>query len=275
MGDGGQEPDEPHDMKDLKQGVGDIKVETYLNTGDDTRFRRRNRSAVIIVALVAVFGVIFLLASITYQNFGASCAGKSSQCAYQTVILQDRGALSSGYILTQDSISIPLGQSYIIAATVCGQHATSCADYAQGMLGVFNNSHSTTKSEPSRFQGKLLVGARIRATLIGDVPGTVQGLSSDVQPVIASTDMATWMWRIEPSRGGSFDLLLTLTPLEGDTNSPLVAGIPLRIQVDITMTFWQRVTSAFGSVRNFLLSLGGLLSALGISFATAALLRQL
>jgi hypothetical protein len=107
--------------------------------------------------------------------------------------------------------------------------------------------------------------------LDGDLPGTVSALSPEVQPVIASTDMATWTWRVEPSRAGDFQLVLTVTPLEGDTDSPLVAGIPLRIHLTVTMTAWQRVTSALDAVRGFLLGLGGLLSALGLTFATATL----
>jgi hypothetical protein len=228
------------------------------------RPRRRRWAWAVAASLVAVLAAGLAGLSITRVGSG-HCA--SQQCKYQAVILKDRSALSPGYILVHDSISIPLGQPYIFGVTACGQHAMSCGSYSLA-------DYSSSKSEPSRFRGKLLVGARILAILEGDdITGSVQALTPEVEPVIASTDKAAWEWLIEPSRGGNYVLNLTLTPLEGDTNSPLVASISLPIHVNVTMTWWQKVYfGPFSSVRNFILGLGGLLGALGISVATVVLL---
>jgi hypothetical protein len=223
---------------------------------------RRTLAWTIGILLVAIAGIVGNLNNGVYVAGPPRCTAPSPQCDYRNVILRDRSALDPGVIWFEDPIDIPLGQSYTIVATVCGKAAVSCT-------GPFQMDNISTVGEPSRFQDKLLAGARIQAILNGDAPGPIYAISSEVQPVIASTDMATWMWRIEPSRGGDFELILTITPLEGDTNSPLVAGIPLRIRLHVSMTWWQRVTSALGSIRNFLLSLGGLLSALGVTFAAA------
>jgi hypothetical protein len=185
------------------------------------------------------------------------CSEPSEQCEYQNIILQDRSALSLGFILIQDPIRIHLGQSYNIRVAVCGKSVVMCNEYVLGT--------TRTEPEPSRFQDKLLIGARIQASLEGMFPGSVQNMTPLVQPIIASTDAATWIWQIQPSRGGNFNLILTLTPLEGNTNIPLVQDTPIQINITISMTPWQEITSALSYVRDFLLSLGGVLSELGVT----------
>jgi hypothetical protein len=192
------------------------------------------------------------------------CPDESDQCLYQALILKDQRALRQGYVLVQRNISIPLGQPSIFVATVCGPNVVNCDVY--DFAGV-----SSIKSEPSQFQGGLLIGARVQATLAGDMPGSIHNLSSDTQPVITSTSNASWMWDLRPSRGGNFDLILALTPLRGSTNSPLTVGAHFLIKVNVTMSSWQKVTSAGAAMRDFLTSLGGLLSALGVTFTTVAL----
>jgi len=149
-------------------------------------------------------------------------SARSPQCTYQSGILEDRRALFPGYIYINNAVRVTVGQPYVFEAAVCGSAASSC-DIPGG----------SARSEPSRFQSKLLVGARIIATFEGDVPGTVQSTSAKVQPVIAPTDMARWTWLIQPSHPGTFALTLTLTPLQTKTDSPLVASVPFQIKLEV------------------------------------------
>lgn len=197
------------------------------------------------------------------SNSKQYCGKPSQQCKYQNMILQDRSALSPGVIVVQQAISIPLGQPYLIRAAACGKSAV-CSEYV--IAGTV-----LPEPEPSRLQGKLLIGARIQATLQGSFPGTVHSVTPTVQPIIASTDAATWIWRIQPSRGGDFNLFLTLTPLAGDTSTTLTPDISVQIRITVTTTLWQNITSVLASVRDFLLGLSGLFSALGVTAAAAVI----
>jgi hypothetical protein len=145
---------------------------------------------------------------------------------------------------------------------VCGKSA-ACSIYTA--IGV-----SPAGPAQSPIQDELLTGARIRATLKGYIPGTIQDLGDTIQPVLES-DTAVWKWRIQPSRGGHFELFLTLTPLAGDSDAALTPDSPIRIHVTVTTTLWQNIVFVLSSIRDFLLSISGLCSALGFTVLGAIL----
>jgi hypothetical protein len=137
----------------------------------------------------------------------------SAQCAYQIAILQDRRALYPGYISMQKRISLPVGQERQILVTVCGSAITACSK-TQGPL-------SDNSLESPRLRARLLAGARIEASLEGEIPGGIQAMSLPVQLVIAQADAASWSWMIQPDRVGIFHLILSLTPLLAGSGVPL------------------------------------------------------
>ena len=144
----------------------------------------------------------------------------SLQCQEQTAILHDRTALRPGYIEVQRSIATSLDEPQIVTVAICGEEVPDC------QAGVVANSY--TKSEPSEPQGKLLVGARIQTTLKGGMPGKIEALTPKVQPIMQSLDAGFWLWSVDPSSAGNYDLILTVTPLEGASDSPLVASLSAR-----------------------------------------------
>ena len=190
----------------------------------------------------------------------------SGQCQYDEQIISNRGALQPGYIIFPKNISVPLDQSVDLAIAVCG-----AAEELYCGIEMPAYAEGSAQSEQSRDQGVQLVGARIHATLTGGADGEIQALSPEIQPVITSSDQATWIWSIDASHSGSSELIATITPLQGDTDLPLAAGIVLPIQVEVTASGPQRAVIILGKVYNFLISLGGLLSILGVTFGTISL----
>jgi len=183
---------------------------------------------------------------------------QSPQCDYQALIIADRKALFPGWVRTGSPISIPLGQPYVIAASVCGNAAPPCVIQLGNYPEVIRQ-----EPEPASLQGKLEVGGRIRATLAGFIPGGIQdSYMDDVQLIIARSDSATWRWIIQPTSVGVFNLTLTLTVLVTTTNSPLVPGVSFPIQVRVTASNSQKVTAVLSSGGKFLKYLAGLLAAL-------------
>jgi hypothetical protein len=212
------------------------------------------------------FYIVILLAALIAGVAGCRedvnpCAGvtpgSTTQCAYNAAVLQDRHALFPGYLSMQNQISVPLGQPYTIAVIVCGSAMSACN-------GV-QHPAAHSQSEPARLQGRLLVGARILATLAGNLPGQIYSISLGVQPIIARTDRATWMWTLIPSRAGTFNLILTFTPLSATSDSPLIASVSFPVRVMVIASTSQSVSAAFGSFFNKLKELATMFDALGFS----------
>jgi hypothetical protein len=215
----------------------------------------------ILITAIASLGVIVSFAG-TGESSPVSCAHPTPQCGYRLAILKDRSALSAGIVAVQSQVSVTMGQLVMISASVCGLNRPSCGDY---------KTTDILHEAPTRYQSRLLTGARIQASLEGDIPGGLQRVGPEIEPVLSGNDMATWIWFAQPSQAGNFDLFLTLTPLEGGTDTALIASAPFHINVTVTMTLSQRIISALKAIRDFLLSLSGFLSALGITLVTVVL----
>jgi hypothetical protein len=68
-----------------------------------------------------------------------------------------------------------------------------------------------------------------------------------------------------PAEAGTFQLTLSVTPLLADTSTPLEAAVPYPIRLTVTESNWQKFTHFVSSVVSFLDTLGGILTALGVT----------
>ena len=187
------------------------------------------------------------------------CRSASQQSAYQCAIIQDRDALQLGYVSLDNTIDIALGHSYAFAVTVCGSRVHYC--------GTTHTAEELARPEPAPLEGNIKVGAYLRATLLGGIPGTVQSMSAAVEPVITSSDSATWIWEITPSQAGTFELALTVTPLLANTDTPLVAGATFPIKVSVTANSEQQASTILSRIGKSAQALGGIFGALGVTIA--------
>lgn len=66
------------------------------------------------------------------------------------------------------------------------------------------------------------IGGQVRVRATTDIPGDLTPESADVQPIIAATDVGTWLWSIRPAAPGEFTVRVFITVLYADTGTPLL-----------------------------------------------------
>ncbi|QUQ64483.1 hypothetical protein JJ691_22030 [Kutzneria sp. CA-103260] len=208
--------------------------------------------AVVILAALSVANTI-LFTTGPSQPVGT---GNDPQDQYQVTIANERGDLVNGFIRAPDHIQLSVGRPSAVSITVCGAKVAS-ADCA------------ADHSRPSRGSNTpIMVGARIQARLTSDAPQcTIVASSSEVQPVINATDMATWSWSVTPASTGQFTLTVHLRVLEGETDQPLLADRAVEISMDVSQTAGSVLDSIGNGIKGTLVTIGAVLGGLGLSVA--------
>ena len=225
------------------------------------RSRRLLLVAAIGAALVVLAGSAVALFAASFNQWAKSgftarpCTAASAQAEFQCNIIEDQSALIPGTVDVLRQVTVRLGQADEFAVTVCGVHSPDCKAAAPGLA----------RTQDSGGAAQHLVGGYISAKLAGDMPGQIVTESEQVQPVITGTDSATWIWDVNPSQAGTFPLILTVTPLKGDSSTPLTAGVPYAISVTVTESTWQHLANVAGLGGSLIRQLGALLGVLGIS----------
>lgn len=188
-----------------------------------------------------------------------------TQCSYVISIENGRKVLTAGFVTYVSSVSTDIGHSVEFTATVCGAAASRCRA---------PSSVNTSTTRPSTTQTPIQVGGNIRARLTSDMPdaqGQITLESSEDQPVVESTDAASWTWRIQPSSPGDFDLIVSFTVLLGSSSSSLTPDMSYHASLTVRQTTSHAIGSWWQSFGDFIKSLGGILSALGVSVAAVVL----
>lgn len=218
------------------------------------------------VGVVAVVGALVVSTGglwATTSGFAAKpCTSASAQAQFQCSIIQDQSSLIPGTVDVLQRVTIPLGQSDQFAITICGERSPRCSPPG--------TASGRGRPEASKGAAQVLVGGYISAKLAsGGMPGQVESESDQVQPVITETDAATWTWEIEPTQAGTFALTLTVTPLRGSSDTPLVAGKSYVTQLTVTESTGQQLAHAAGIGGTITRNLGKVVAAL-ITMASAA-----
>jgi hypothetical protein len=204
---------------------------------------------------------------VTAKPGAQPCTPASPQAEYQCAIIMDRSALTRGTAMLQQSISIPLGQTYEFEVTICGDQALACALAAEPVPSPLPAAAPVANAGAGR---QLWVGASMSVVLTGNMPGQITSQAATVQPVISESDAASWSWELDPSQAGTFQLTLSVTPLLANTDTPLEAAIPYPIRLKVTETTGQQLTHAVSSGSSLIERLAEVLGAAGITIAGIA-----
>jgi hypothetical protein len=166
----------------------------------------------------------------------------------------ERSALTEGYLVYPKSLAVNVDSTIDLVATIYSPSAFDHARSARQIAGA-----------PWSISTSMEIGGNIRARLIADLPGTVSPQSNNVQPVVGAGDAASWRWQIKPSRDGNFTLTMTFNVLRGNTTELLTSDTTFTTSLVANQTAGHLAGSIWQSVVDFLKSLGGILSALGIT----------
>lgn len=224
--------------------------------------RRALRARAVALAVVATI-LVGVLVSCGTDTGRATSPGPdnndSTQQAYQVKITSDRGQLIDGYVYFPVRVTAQVGATSRFSVLVCAAEAAECAP--KGAAHMSTGPTSTTREA-------LKIGARIRARLTADSQCEITLTSTEVQPVLLSTDSAVWTWNIKPNAVGQFTLTVHLTALVADSDEPLLPDREVTAPVEVPQTASNVVINVGRGVRNVLLTIGAILGALGLS-ATA------
>jgi hypothetical protein len=171
----------------------------------------------------------------------ARCGEQSDgaqQCIFQVEVRNGRKQITLG-VLNYDPVpDMDVGDTKEYTVSICGRSVQRCGfsvDNAAVPLGppsTKNNAAvplgpSSTKNIPMQ------IGGNIRATMNSDMPGQITPLSARDQPVTEATDMASWTWRISPTKAGNYKLTLIFAMLLGESQDVLLTP-EKRLTIDLS-----------------------------------------
>jgi hypothetical protein len=197
---------------------------------------------------------------------GCAAAGQrdTGQGDWQRAALTDRAALFDSAVLSPGEVAVPVGESTVFEAFVCGPLAPAAPCPPPADV----RPSSRPSGQPSGRQGVSATvggGARLRAELVspGSADVTVVGLGPDVQPLAARTDVVSWQWRVAARTAGVYDLTLVVTTLQGGTNLPLTGSSRISSRLRMRETRAHLGASALGWMSDGIKGVLGLLAAVG------------
>lgn len=233
---------------------------TLVRVRHSTGFRPSARAWLAVVAALLVCG----LASCGSGDHGGSAGSEPNdptitQQWYQATTANDRKYLIAGTISTPRHVTTEVGQPSTLTITVCGAEAHGCGTTP---VQTPSTAAPTTQTEPVQ------VGARMKARLTASAQCDITLTSSEVQPVLTATDVATWQWTIKPASTGTMTLTVHLTPLVADTDQPLLPDHNTDIPVDVQQTASNVLTSVGTNTESVLIGIGAVLGAFGVTGVT-------
>ena len=202
--------------------------------------------------------------------------------------LADRAFLFDGYATTVTSIRMPVDDTYRLTVRVCGEKAGCTAHFtgtaspgtsasasapvspgaspAASPTPVPSGTSSVTpdpSAHPTLLPGetRVRIGGLISTRLTSNMPGTVNRLSSEIQPVVTPADLATWQWDVTPSRVGEYRLQVHVSVLRAETSQPLIADQVIEIPLTVDRTVAKTAEQAWFGMKEVLT----VLSAAGVS----------
>ncbi|WP_433270648.1 substrate-binding domain-containing protein [Actinosynnema sp. CS-041913] len=185
---------------------------------------------------------------------------------FNSATMADRAELIGGYAVFRTDLRVPTERTFDYTVAVCGpdahQKTSVCA--AAGTPGP---STPGSPSASSSSQQPVSIGARIKAQLTSTMPGDITPASTEIQPVLVRGDVGTWSWSIKPHEPGDYILRIHLIALRADSDNPLTTEQIFTVRLKVEQTASNAVKDLGGGMRDFLASVGAVLTALGLSFA--------
>jgi len=203
---------------------------------------RRLLGAVVVgsLGIAAVSSAITVLYEQTREP-PVNSPASSAQESYKESVRQDRQALFDGYVWTEAHQTGRVGKSTPIVVRVCGAKSIECAASAAPPLLGTTSAAPTKPAEPTPMgpflpSATIKIGGQVRAHATTDMPGRLEQVSAEVQPLILDTDFATWRWSIRPSSGGYYTIQVLFTVLSSDTGTPLLPDESIEIPLSVEPT---------------------------------------
>ena len=88
------------------------------------------------------------------------------------------------------------------------------------------------------------------------MPGAINPLGSEIQPVVTPEDRATWQWDLTPSRVGAYRLQVHVSILRAQTSQPLIADQVIEIPLTVDRTLANTAEQAWFGMKEVLTVLG-------------------
>lgn len=185
--------------------------------------------------------------------------GRPDQADFQAKIVDDRRQLFDGSLSYRSRVSAPVGESvtYSIKLTALGEDASRRVNPERAT--------ETRAFQVGGVEGASLTSAsgQVRVVRLADIK---------TRQVIAEPgDTVEWRWGLTASEPGSYDLVLSLTTYQGDSDRALdTLTPPITVRLQIENTWSNRVDS----MRNWLIALGSVAAALLALYAFRAPLAE-
>ena len=205
--------------------------------------------------------------------------------------LADREFLFDGYATTVTSIRMPVDDTYRLTVRVCGERAGCTANVTGTATPGTSASASASTSpdasasltpapsgtplptpvpsvtpsptaepsvEPSLLPGetRVRIGGLVSTRLTSNMPGAINPLGSEIQPVVTPEDRATWQWDLTPSRVGAYRLQVHVSILRAQTSQPLIADQVIEIPLTVEQTLANTAEQAWFGMKEVLTVLG-------------------
>jgi hypothetical protein len=214
----------------------------------------------------------------------------SDQSLYVASALQDRNFLFDGFVVTHRTVSTGVNQALTVLVEVCGSQAAShdCQTYRRGLPSELTDASPSASSSPTPSATSsasptapanpdlVRLGGLIKTTLTSPMPGQIQAESTEQQPVLTSTESASWEWVVTPTATGSYTLQVHLSVLQGSTGAALLPDQTVDISLDVHQTNENTVQGVWNGIKEFAVVLGASGVTLGaiIAFVARRLRRR-